>query len=86
MSYYVRSCTIKFQETVLQFVSGVGGVGKTSLANLYAVRFSQHYTDGDIFFDAQSHPSLEASLNRNVSFFSFFQLSIAILFVYRSYK
>ncbi|XP_065839846.1 uncharacterized protein [Oscarella lobularis] len=47
-------------------ISGVGGVGKTTLANCYVSRHARAYSDGVFLFNAESYASLLASVRRNL--------------------
>ncbi|XP_065837317.1 uncharacterized protein [Oscarella lobularis] len=46
----------------VQYICGVGGVGKTRLALRYASLYANSYQSGVFYLDAQSFASLEASL------------------------
>ena len=48
-------------------MSGVGGVGKTTLAFKYVCQYAESYSDGVFYFNAESYPSLHWSLRENVS-------------------
>ena len=48
-------------------MSGVGGVGKTTLAFKYVCRYAESYPDGVFYFNAESYPSVQLWLKENVS-------------------
>ena len=52
-----------------QIVSGVGGVGKTTLAFKYVCRYAESYSDGVFYFNTESYPSVQLWLKENVSIF-----------------
>ncbi|XP_062510944.1 uncharacterized protein LOC134186880 isoform X2 [Corticium candelabrum] len=53
-------------QTQVLFVSGLGGIGKTSLATKFAKDFCTFYTGGVYIFNAQSKLSFRQSLKLNI--------------------
>ncbi|XP_065826501.1 uncharacterized protein [Oscarella lobularis] len=51
----------------IQIVSGVGGVGKTTLAFKYVCRYAESYPDGVFYFNAESYPSVQLWLKENIA-------------------
>eukprot|EP00118_Oscarella_pearsei_P023325 m.278425 g.278425 ORF g.278425 m.278425 type:complete len:320 (+) comp40611_c0_seq55:48-1007(+) len=58
------------QECKIQVISGVGGIGKSSLASCYASQHADAYSDGLFHFNVESYASLLASFKRNLSVIS----------------
>ncbi|XP_065826498.1 uncharacterized protein [Oscarella lobularis] len=50
----------------IQIVSGVGGVGKTTLAFKYVFQYAESYSDGVFYFNAESYPSVHWCLKENI--------------------
>lgn len=52
--------------TVLQVVNGMGGIGKSSVAERYAFLWKETYRDGIFHFNTESVSSLHMSIRQNV--------------------
>ena len=52
---------------VNQIVNGMGGVGKSALAEKYAFLWQKMYPDGVFYFNAESLATLHLSIRKNVS-------------------